>query len=379
MAAELLLRRGGLGRDPIRRGARIEDRDRQGRVEGAIDPIGGIASCSLLGHGTSWSSPGFHRPQQTELGAGSAPGVCDRWFILDGMNHRAGALGLLIACGPSPPRPDESAASVPTPSATPIAPMDARVATSERPDDREEVALKWVPPAPASRPRKTCTAKPHVLPQDPATSTRGSPVGPGGGQSLYLRLFSEGACFRYQVSYRAQRYDGDTYVVASDQIQTGIVDCVVSRARRMAAVGVSEVKCVPRVKFELTGGLKFRGPDIAPARVYIATAEGLWWADAWPKTSAEIREVLANPQRVLFDATSPGTYDKDTSDEDVSFTTMSGLDAAGRWCWQQTERDDYALVERLCFARGGLVEARRVDVDEMREGGFDTYVYELLE
>lgn len=58
---------------------------------------------------------------------------------------------------------------------------------------------------------------------------------------------------------------------------------------------------------------------------------------------------------------------------------MSGLDAAGRWCWQQTERDDYALVERLCFARGGLVEARRVDVDEMREGGFDTYVYELLE
>jgi hypothetical protein len=288
---------------------------------------------------------------------------------------RHGAVLVLVACGSHPTDVDEHpATAVVSPVRDAPPPAEPQL---PRPPDPEDLALAWVPPTQPQLRQKRCRSKPHMLPDD-ASESRGSPVGPGGGTSLYATLFAEGACFRFRVSHRTRvPADDETGAVAVDQVETGSVDCVVFRVRRMHSVVVSEVRCETRAKFELTGNPAILGPDIAPARIYVASAAGLAWTHEWPKTSAEIDRVLKNPRYVVYDAARPGSYDKDTSDEDVSFTTVTGLDDAGRWCWQQTERDDYVLIERLCFARGNLVEARRVHARD--DDGIDTFVYEWIE
>jgi len=196
-------------------------------------------------------------------------------------------------------------------------------------------------------------------------------------EAQYARLFVKDACFRYRAVHREQQWEEDG-PQTKDQSKAADIRCCVAELREFAQGAASRVDCTWPKGFserDLIGNPPI-GPVIPAARVYLATPKGLWSAGDMPASDAEAKQITSDPQAQLLALPGEELFDKNVEDEDVSYTAVVERDEQGRWCWEHVERDDYKIVETLCFANGTLVHSLRLhDVDD----DLDTTTLDLIE
>jgi hypothetical protein len=196
-------------------------------------------------------------------------------------------------------------------------------------------------------------------------------------EAHYAKLFVKDTCFRYRAVHREQMWEEDGPQI-KDQSKVAEIRCCVAEGRQFGQAAAARVQCTwPKgwSERDLVGNPPIN-PIIPAARVYVATPKGLWWAADLPASDAEVTRITNDPQMRLLALPGEELFDKNTEDEDVSYTASVERDDEGRWCWEQTERDDYKITEILCFANGTMVRSLRLhDVDD----DLDTTTLDLIE
>ncbi len=188
-------------------------------------------------------------------------------------------------------------------------------------------------------------------------------------------LFVEGACFTYAATLRTQVSDDSLPPKVS--VRSSTVRCHVSLVKRFTSATAAALECSKPKASDDRGLTKTpqASPAMAPERIYVAVAKGLWWTETMPTSDREVSELTKDPLKQLLASPPAELYEKNVEDEDVSFTAQVENNAAGEWCWQHTERDDEAIINKLCFADGALVRAERTHEED---GNLEQATFELV-